>query len=78
MIRRPDTPVMPATAHRLARLGSVLAAVGLLISMNPTDQYGRDHVFSGFYRFAANLISLEKDGIRFGRQSEEKKSEARQ
>lgn len=71
MLRKPDTPLMPATAHRLAMLGSLTATICLFFSMSDTDQYGRDHVFSGLHRGVGKWISLEKGGIRFGRRIEE-------
>lgn len=58
MLRRPDTPVLPKTASRLAVFGTVVVSLGLLRSMPDKDSAGRDHIFSPLIRTLNNALSL--------------------
>lgn len=58
MLRRPDTPVLPKSASRMAIFGTVMVSLGLILSTPDKDSNGRDHIFSPIIRASNNALSL--------------------
>lgn len=58
MLRRPDTPVLPKSASRMAVFGTAVVSFGFILSMSDKDANGREHVFSPIIRASKNALSF--------------------